>query len=533
MLSDNTQPSCTLTVYPPLSDWLAKRDRFVQYHLKADKPGKKPRKKTCQTWRQDPKTWRTLEEIQKLPLSHVHKADDGTNYDCTVKGVQFVVYGGDRLVWFDLDGVRNPDLDVVEPWAQKIVDELGGYWEVSASGCGLHGCVIGTLPRTSNHQVKDDPCEIYCDRKLIAITGNIYQGHNKLVEPSEQKLLQVWERAEKGEFSRIGWRDKFHTVSELGDKPTRVFIQGILAEGITGIGALSDSGKTWIGLSMSHALITGEPLFGNPKFKVLERVPVLYLVPEMGGRAFRARCIKMRLPQDGSFFCQTVRDGAISLADKHLIQAIRDMHPYVWLDTAIRFDSAISGNDSNEVAQGLGASMFNLIREGAAGVGFLHHRTKASKEAETMDLENTFRGSTDFGAMCDLAWGVEHAKRKKGKRWDEEYTEESRVLTRLFMKCVKPRDMDVADPFIIQGRPYIDDTGDFHVLSTVDGPVREDKGLAVIAAIKRDDTISHRALEKLSGWGHERVTRFTGTQGYVQKDGKWIFNCLGGSDDCP
>ncbi|HEV2715246.1 MAG TPA: hypothetical protein VGU64_08260, partial [Terriglobales bacterium] len=84
----------------------------------------------------------------------------------------------------------------------------------------------------------------------------------------------------------------------------------------------------------------------------------------------------------------------------------------------------------------------------------MHHRKKNALQEET-SLENALRGSGDFGAMSDCVWAVEHARKRKGKKWDEEYMAESKQLTRLFLECVKPRDMEPADPFTIQGRPHI------------------------------------------------------------------------------
>ena len=49
-----------------------------------------------------------------------------------------------------------------------------------------------------------------------------------------------------------------------------------------------------------------------------------------------------------------------------------------------------------------------------------------------------------------------------------EYIEESRILTRLLVRNVKPRDFEPLDPFVIQGRPYIDEMGDFAVLTDDD-----------------------------------------------------------------
>lgn len=297
-----------------------------------------------------------------------------------------------------------------------------------------------------------------------------------------------------------------------------------MEEGITSIGALSGVGKTWIGLSIAHALTTGEKLFGV--FPVLEKANVLYLVPEMGGRKFRARMITMHIPMDGRFFCQTITDGACDLDDPLLKAAIEDMRPVVILDTAIRFQTG-EENSSTDHAQGLGAKIFQLIKYGAGAVICLHHRAKAARNEE-LNLENALRGSGDFGGFSDVVWAVEHARKAKGNGWDKEYTKESKNLTRLRLECVKPRDMDPADPFVIQGRPYIDQTGDFRVLATeveeIEGheesiaPVAEDLDAKLAAEIKKDPEISLRKLCAAVGAGHTTVN----TRVY-KEGGKWKF----------
>jgi len=133
------------------------------------------------------------------------------------------------------------------------------------------------------------------------------------------------------------------------------------------------------------------------------------------------------------------------------------MRPVVILDTAIRFQEG-DEQSSTQQAQGLGAKLFDY-QGGAPLVIGMHHRKKDIGDT-TPTLENTLRGTGDFGAMADCVWCVEHSRRKSGRNYDEEYQEESKLLTRLTLTCVKPRDMEPADPFTIQGRPYIDQKGD-------------------------------------------------------------------------
>ncbi len=450
----------------------------------------------------------------------------------------------DGFVFVDIDGVRNPETGAVEKWAEDILESLDTYTEISLSGKGFKAVLRGTLPadwkkdhpnpERPGHTVCE-PVEIYSghSNKLMTLTGNRYEKYVlQNVEPRQGEIAKLLADCRAGKYAAAQlrkdqpqhWRDAFHTGAEMDSTPGKVFIKGFLEEGVTSIGSLSGVGKTWIGLSIAHALLSGEPLFG--KFPVVNRAPVLYLVPEMGGRKFRERMVKMRISMDGGFFCQTIRDGACDLKDPLLLQSIADMKPVVILDTAIRFQQG-EENSSTDQAQGLGAAIFNLISHGAQAVICMHHRKKTVAE-EDLTLENALRGSGDFGAMSDCVWAVEHARKRtkeKGGKWDTEYTEESKQLTRLFLSCVKPRDMEPVDPFIIQGRPYIDKQGDFAVLDfeTESEPSSAIKssGEKVLEILKENPNAGMREIMRKTGYGHDRVERITTENGYKRVEGVW------------
>ena len=88
-----------------------------------------------------------------------------------------------------------------------------------------------------------------------------------------------------------------------------------------------------------------------------------------------------------------------------------------------------------------------------------------------------------------------------GKSEDKEYAKESAALTRLEMECLKGRDIpNVADPFVIQGRPYIEERGDFSIIES-GGLAVESLGLSteerlaqVVRSIQADSKVSIRSL---------------------------------------
>lgn len=216
----------------------------------------------------------------------------------------------------------------------------------------------------------------------------------------------------------------------------------------------------------------------------------------------------------------------MKLDDPHLQAAIEHLRPVVFLDSAVRFqvgeESSASAN-----ATGLAASVFGLLNFGAQAVQCLHHSPKAKGKDSDMTLENMLRGTGDFGAMADAVWGLENQKRKKGKSWDCEFNEESKDLTRLVMKCVKPRDFEPAEEMVIQGRPSIDDHGDFDVISQAgaDKPESDtktkDRDAIMLKMIQDDPTVSGRSICKETGWDAQKLCMRANAAGYLQVNKRW------------
>ncbi|MFC2314345.1 MAG: phage/plasmid primase, P4 family [Selenomonas massiliensis] len=65
-----------------------------------------------------------------------------------------------------------------EEWARGIVEQIGGYVEVSQSGHGLHIFGRATVERGR----RNDRIEIYPDKRFIAMTGDVWEGHGALSE---------------------------------------------------------------------------------------------------------------------------------------------------------------------------------------------------------------------------------------------------------------------------------------------------------------------------------------------------------------
>ncbi len=103
-------------------------------------------------------TWRTFEEaVQAI------KASPG-RYD----GIGFVFSSGDPFAGVDLDKCRDPETGELEPWAAKVVEDIGGYAEASPSGTGVHIIIRGKAPNKKRGKV-----EAYSSERYFTMTGRV------------------------------------------------------------------------------------------------------------------------------------------------------------------------------------------------------------------------------------------------------------------------------------------------------------------------------------------------------------------------
>lgn len=266
------------------------------------------------------------------------------------------------------------------------------------------------------------------------------------------------------------WKTLFHSYDEvLNAPPTRFAIEGFLQEdGVTLIGGLAGHGKTLCMLAMTRALLEGGKLFHH--FPVNETAKrVIYLIPESALGPFSARLKTFHLEdhiRDGRLFCRTLSaPGSLALTDPRLLEAVQDAD--VFLDTAIRF---MVGEENSATEQKLFAeTLFNLQRAGARTITGAHHSPKSFGRDTFMTLENVLRGSGDIGAMVVTCWGLAQI---------------DAAQNRIFVQNVKPRDFMPCPPFIIQGRPSLNETGYFDLT--------EPPGFAA-------DLSTHRSADKKTG----------------------------------
>jgi hypothetical protein len=241
---------------------------------------------------------------------------------------------------------------------------------------------------------------------------------------------------------------------------------------------------------------------------------------------------KLKMPMDGDVIrVRTQRDGILHLTDPLIMAAVKEWHPVIFLDTAIRFTAAVDENSSSQNQAGLFAAICGLMQMGATAVVANHHISKRFAQNDkgklpTAELEN-LRGTSDLGAMVDTCWMLQ----PDDGGGQDGYLEESRNLTRLLVSNVKPRDLaDPAEPFVIQGRPHIDDAGDFRVLMDGDfAPAAgvDDIGLKAAELVSADPKMSKVALGKKLGCSRNRLEERLLAQGWEWKamsrtSGLWV-----------
>ena len=218
-------------------------------------------------------------------------------------------------------------------------------------------------------------------------------------KPATSKLTDL-------EWEHPDWRVAFKSVNQLQSGGIRMLIKNFLPEGTNLITGYAGDGKSWLGLSITKALTTGQPLFGIPEFEVVGITPVLYLTPEQNGAAFRQRCETLQITNDERLFlCRTCSEGSkLPLVDSKLEAAIRYLRPVVILDTVIRFTESDDENSATQ-NQKLVDDIIHLRNVGARTVIGVHHSRKDLKEGEPT-LEAAVRGSGDLAAMTDGVWAV-------------------------------------------------------------------------------------------------------------------------------
>jgi len=345
-----------------------------------------------------------------------------------------------------------------------------------------------------------------------------------------EEFSRQWQEKTEGAITYPrSWQKVLRAPCELSQGSVRQLIEKILPEGNSMVGAASGTGKTYYMMTQAKALISGEKFLGL--YNVPERMKVLYLCPEQTDRAIRGRLQRLSIPMDGSVLrVHTLNDATLKLDDPALLAACRDWRPVVFLDTAISFHNGKDENSASENATGLRALIRGMLQAGAIAIESSHHISKryATNERGKLPIAEleALRGSGDLGAMLDTCWMLQP--------WDgspnhsTETLAESKDLTRLLVTNVKPRDFDPAEPFVIQGRPYLDERGEFVPVDVWSNrpepeaktPKQDKKGSRAVEIVKANPKVTIKAISQATGLGRNNVRQKLEALGWVRGDGE-------------
>jgi hypothetical protein len=327
---------------------------------------------------------------------------------------------------------------------------------------------------------------------------------------SRQEHLAALHRSIEG--GGENWRQIFHSYEELRNAPPlRFAINNFLPEaGISLIGGLSGHGKTFILLSMVRALLEGSCLFGHDLFSVPAPAgKVLYLIPESAIGPFMSRLKMFGLEnflRDDRLMVRTLQHPtAIAIGDPRLLQAAKGAH--VFIDTLVRL---MEGDENSaESTRPFADDLFKLIGAGALSIVGAHHSPKSLESQDFMTLENVLRGSGDIGAALSTCWGIRQIDAESNS---------------IYVQNCKPRDFQPCQPFILRGRPDLDERGAFlmlhppgqaglladHIHSRKDGrPTRDDKASKLPQALElRAQGKGESAIAKALGVPRSTVQRW-------------------------
>jgi hypothetical protein len=135
---------------------------------------------------------------------HSNPSDWGSYAQACVRGrsnagVGFVFHPSDPYSGVDLDGCAKPGIqrirtrDDIEPWAQRWIDALQSYTEISPSGTGVKIFVRGTLPATLTHSMGAHiGIEVYSQQRYFTVTGHHLAGTPTEIREAQTALDLLW-----------------------------------------------------------------------------------------------------------------------------------------------------------------------------------------------------------------------------------------------------------------------------------------------------------------------------------------------------
>ncbi len=130
----------------------------------------------------DPVTWSAFGAV-------VHARAEGSAYS----GIGFVFSKDDAFCGVDLDRAIDPASGALKSWAERIVNALDSYTEISPSGTGVKIFLRATKPgKRCRTSIEDGEIEIYDRGRYFTTTGRRWPGTPADVEDRQSQLDELY-----------------------------------------------------------------------------------------------------------------------------------------------------------------------------------------------------------------------------------------------------------------------------------------------------------------------------------------------------
>jgi P4 family phage/plasmid primase-like protien len=132
----------------------------------------------------DPSTWGTIDEARGAWTK------DRKYYD----GIGFMITEGDGFVGIDPDEAIDLSTGELKPWAQRIVDELATYTELSPTQTGVKLWAVATKPGSEwcKEPYADGEVEMYDHGRFFTVTGYHWHGTPATVEERQEQVAALY-----------------------------------------------------------------------------------------------------------------------------------------------------------------------------------------------------------------------------------------------------------------------------------------------------------------------------------------------------
>lgn len=132
----------------------------------------------------DPSSWLSYEEAVALAERE------------GLPGVGYVFAADDPFAGVDLDKCRDPGTGTIQPWAQRLIERLNSYTEISPSGTGVHVITRAVLPGPGKkrNRAEGGAVEAYDRARYFTVTGLHVPGTPDEITAQQSVVTDIYER---------------------------------------------------------------------------------------------------------------------------------------------------------------------------------------------------------------------------------------------------------------------------------------------------------------------------------------------------